>query len=108
MTDERDIHRSENEGMPPMDIQQLWVVYGFLSIIRQEFVNNHSFRHFEDAAKDLVERMDEEGKKKYHGLQENLPFLIDSFLGPAGSEKWKELERDRIMEFEEYDSEGVG
>jgi len=108
MTEEYDVQRSENEGMCMTDPEHQFKVNVFLDRVKEKFIENQSFKHLEDAARDLVEHMEGDERKNYLGFDEDFSFLMESFLGPQALEKWKELETNRILEFEELDSNGVG
>jgi hypothetical protein len=74
----------------------------------ERFTENHGFKHFEDAAESLVGEMEGDQRKFFSEVKENLGAIMESFLGPKTWDELQKSERDRIFEFEENESQGVG
>ena len=103
---ERDVNRSEWEGLPSLDLTER--EKQILTKIREDFLDNHALFHLEDAAAGVIEGLNDSEKNKYQGIKDNLSTYFEFLLGPEGWDELRTSERDRIMEYDRHESEGVG
>lgn len=106
MTDERDIHRSEWEGLSPQDLSE--PERRFLLKVKEDFLKDDTCQHLEDTALEIMENLSQDEKKNYQGIKDNLSAYFEILLGPEEWEKLQDMENKRILDFDKHDGEGVG
>lgn len=106
MSEEREIHRSEWEGLSPQELSE--PERQFLLKVKDDFIKNSSCCHLEDTASEIIENLDKEERKNYQGLNDNLSAYFEILLGSEEWEKLREFEGKRILDFDKHKDEGVG
>lgn len=126
-TNERhDAIRNEGEGFIKQEMDSDQILFLFLGRVYRKFKEGLTLKHIEDAipkvldvmTKDEVElfknvsqeHLSSEGFCLHDGIEVNkdLQSHLKWFMGSAKWEKFETLERDRILEFDKHNDEGVG
>lgn len=110
--EDRDLERADWEGMGAGQNgdESLQV---FLIRVRQEFETLHNLKNLDDAVLSVVGKMDRAQKESLSAFfDEKKKIDFESvFKRFFTDEEWEHLEileRDRIMDFDRHESEGVG
>lgn len=112
-----DIIRSEGEGFGLREMDPKHFLFLFWGRVQRKFEGELNTKHIEDIIPRVVEEMTEEERKLFDrnvkdqlgtNTGESVKSLLRDFLGEGEWEKLETLERDRIMEFDRHESEGVG
>ncbi|QQG41838.1 MAG: hypothetical protein HYV90_00800 [Candidatus Woesebacteria bacterium] len=109
-----DISRSEGEGFGLQEMDAGHFLHLLLGRVERMFLGSANLEHLEDAVGRVVADMTKEERLRFDSIfrTENLNLTLDTHLKHfLGDEKWEELEtleRNRILEYDQYRSEGTG
>lgn len=110
--EEHDSQRADWEGMGA-GIRGEESLQAFLIRVRQEFETLHNLKNLEEAALSVVGKMNDAQKESLSPFfdEKNKDSFESMFKHLFTDDEWEHLEtleRDRIMEFDRHESEGVG
>lgn len=113
MVDERekhDIQRSEGEGFGSQEMDTEHFLSLFLGRVQRMFQREVNIKHIEDVVTKVVGEMSKAEKERFERekIGEDLNSNLKQFLSEEEWEKLEMLERNRILEYDRHESEGVG
>lgn len=108
--EKHDIQRSEEEGFRLQEMDSQHFLYLFLGRVQRMFQEEVNAKHIEDVVTKVVGEMSKAEKERFERekIGEDLNSNLKQFLGEEDWQKLETLERNRILEHDRHESEGVG
>ncbi|HKC04678.1 MAG TPA: hypothetical protein VKC54_02300 [Patescibacteria group bacterium] len=112
---ERDIIRSEGEGFGLQQMDPEHFLSIFLGRVKRKFTEDSNTKHIEDVLPEVIDMLTDLEKNVFLSLKDmgielekDLSTHFKSFLGDEDWDKFETLERDRILDHDIHNDQGVG